>query len=204
MHSEEGLRAMEMMAQEKMAERLVKELEKALHLGNENGGFQVHKVFSDDLFGGGSGDLFGRQCKKETFWDVVNKVILTGMARESRRKAEEARREREVETPLRRWEEAILENSKKAGEEEEEKEALELDRRVRSDAIEPEDMVEEDLFQKLGQLKNKEAFKEFASSSEFKRELEKSLEEIVRETERETGAKLSQDQKEPLLEQTAR
>ena len=199
-----GLAEMEAMVQEKVAEKLVLELEAILNPKNlvnlQQEPWAVKKIFTDDLFA----STRKAQTKKEAFFDMLEKSRM-----ESIQKRQKERPPMTVETP------AANEDSGTAGlapqksedvpeeaQPETESFDLEQEREVRSDLVSEEKMLG-DLMKTINKMSKtkKDEVKAITESEEFRKELEASMEEIVAETERETNTKLDPAAKNPILDE---
>lgn len=217
--SEEGFKVMEEMVQEKMAEKLVQELEKALSPDNlaqltqgggvggaqhEPGAWTMRSIFTGDLFDLAS-DSSSAVSKKETFKDVIDKMTKEKAAKKNLGELFDVlnnNKKKDIPTKTRKKDEAEdLEEKKK--EEDVEVFDQEMERKVRSDVVSEEDMIE-DLYKEMSKMSKlkQEEIAELTGSEEFRRELEGSLEDIIRESERELGTKLDRNAQaqDPILD----
>ncbi len=195
--TDEGFARMEGMMQEKLAEKLVSELETLLSpkaimdQAGDMGGLTFRRVLAEDLLLMGNG-----QCKNPTFFDVINGLLrdwetrklrkdmlnLLGMDKTYRKEGLPSEEDDVID---------VLDPNEKRQIKDEAGFDLEAERKVRSDLVSEEDMMEElsDTVSKMPTGKREET-KAFVQSEQFKKELDKAMNEIVEETERETGTKL--------------
>jgi hypothetical protein len=204
--SEEGFFAMEAMVQDRLATKLVAELENLLNpktinmLGQNAEPVIFKRVFTDNLVPSHS--------RNPTFFDLIDG--LQWEWRIKRQRQERLDRITAASNPatddvdeLDPNEEKQLRDAKagkavEGGKYRPKKESgdsstfdIDAERKVRSDLVSEEEMLDDlsDAVSRMPTGRREEA-KAFAQSEQFKKQLEADLEEIVTETERETGTRL--------------
>ena len=190
-NTDEGFHIIEGLVEERMADKLVGELEKYLNpkgvLNMGASSVSMKRIFTQDMF---SQAISRNTNTKNGFLSMIDEIIQFGREKKIKEKELEAKDRSNLE---------FKNDANKKKEDEIEAFDIAKERMLRSDLVSEDDMME-DLKKTVTDLtgRKKEEIAAMAKSDEYQKALSESMKEMVRETELEFGKNLDNVNQEDL------